>query len=316
MRTKMIKGYPVVNLEDGVLLGRVQDLIINPLEKKVEGLVVGEKGFLKGKPRHILYEQIYNIGKDVLIIKSKEQTPAAETHTPIEEFKDYSFLGSSIVSSQGDYIAKIQDFTFSVQTGAIKELLLYDTPERDKKDKNIFLSIDGVLNLGKDYVIAGPDYINFIREEHRASQAEQAEQEERTEQLEHLEQTPKAESPAEEELSEGERLREKFPSLHNVFQNIKEIWDHLEKEIASEGRELAKESREKMKKYIFNKKANYSVKDNEGHPLVEPGTEITEEILQQAEAQNKIFNLFLAVISQELEENLTIFREKIRATFR
>ncbi len=319
MYQKKIKGYPVVNLADGTLLGRVQDLIINPLEKKVKGLIVGEKGFLKGKTRQIPFMQIYNIGKDVLLIRDEEQTqiPAAETYVPLEEFKDYSFLGSSVVSSQGDYIAKVQDFTFSVQTGDIKDLLLYDFPARNKKDKNIFLSIDGVLNLGKDYVIASPDYISYIREEEKASQTEQTGQKEQIKQLEQPEKIFQDDSPAAEyKISSEDQLQEKSLSLHNIFHNIKEIWDHLEKEIAGEGRELAKESKEKIKRYLLHKKTNYTIKSNEGQPLVKPGMEITEEILQQAEAQNKIFNLFLAVISQELEDNLTVFREKIRTTFR
>lgn len=313
MRIKTIKGYPVVNLKDGALLGRVQDFMINPLEKKVEGLIVGEKGFLKGKSQQISFAQIYNIGKDVLIIKSEEQTPSEEIPAPLDEFKDYSFLGSSVVSSQGDYIAKVQDFTFSVQTGAIKELLLYDTPKRDKKDKNILLSIDGVLNLGKDYVIATLDYANYIKEEHKTDRAEEAEQKKRAEEQDYA----ARETPTEEEVQNGMgRLWEKSPALHNVFQNIKEIWDHLEKEIAVEGKELARESKERIKKYILHKGVNYPVRDNEGQPLAKPGMEITEEILQQAEAQNKIYNLFLAVVSQELEEGLATFRDKIRATFR
>ena len=307
MRIKTIKGFPVVNLTDGSLVGRVQDLIINPLAKKVEGLVVGEKGFLKGRLSQIPFEQIYNIGKDVLIIKEKEQEATSETSASLEEFRDYSFLGSSVVSSQGDYIAKVQDFTFSVQTGAIKELLLYDIPKQDKKDKNVFLSIEGVLNLGKDYVITTLDYSSYIREER--PQIDRAEQ---TRPQEYLEQ----EEPVKEEFKEGESQRGKTPSLHIVFQNIKEIWDQLEKEIASEGKELARESRDRIKKYVLNKKANYPVKNNEGQPLIEPGMEITAEILQQAEAQNKIYNLFLAVISQELEEGLAIFKEKISSTLR
>ncbi|MGI6308645.1 MAG: PRC-barrel domain-containing protein [Dethiobacteria bacterium] len=308
MRTKFIKGYPVVNLEDGTLLGRVQELIIDPEMKKVEGLVVGEKGFLRGsKPRVIPYEQIYNVGKDVLIIKSKEDTPDAEAQARIEASRDYSFIGSSVISSNGDYIAKVQDFTFSVQTGEIESLLLSDIRERERTNKNVFLSIEGVINLGKDYVIAAPEYLPFLREEHQADQ-EQVEQKQ-------PEQAEQAEGAASEEALKEDRFREKIPPLRDILNNFKEIWDHLEKEISSEGQELARESREKMKKYILNKKANYTVKDNESQPLVEPGMEITEEILQQAEAQNKIASLFLAVISHELEESLHIFKEKLGQIF-
>ena len=113
MHAKVIKGFPVVSLEDGTLLGRVQDLIINPARKKVEGLAVGEKSFLRGsKPQVIPYEQIYNVGKDVLIIKDKEDTLDTETQTRLEDSRDYSFAGSTVISSGGDYVAKVKTLTF------------------------------------------------------------------------------------------------------------------------------------------------------------------------------------------------------------
>lgn len=308
MRAKAIKGFPVVSLEEGTLLGRVQELIINPAMKKAEGLVVGEKGFLRGnKPRVIPYEQIYNVGRDVLIIKNKEETFDTETQARIENSRDYSFAGSTVISSSGDYIAKVQDFTFSVQTGEIESLLLTDLREQERTNRNIYLSIEGVINLGKDYVIAVPDYAPFLKEEQLA-EAEQGEQSGR-----------QAEQQAEEtvlkETLKEEPSGETIPTVRDIFKNIREVWDHLEKEISSESRELARESKEKMKNYILHKKANYTVRDNKGYLLVEPGMEITEEILQRAEEQNKIAGLFLTVITHELEESLQILKEKMGQIF-
>ncbi|NLJ56124.1 MAG: hypothetical protein GX334_03620 [Firmicutes bacterium] len=301
MHAKVIKGFPVVSLEDGTLLGRVQDLIINPARKKVEGLAVGEKSFLRGsKPQVIPYEQIYNVGKDVLIIKDKEDTLDTETQTRLEDSRDYSFAGSTVISSGGDYVAKVQDFTFSEQTGEIESLLLTDARVREKTNKNVYLSIEGVINLGKDYVITVPDYQRFLKEEHTA-EAERAEQ-------------GSVDTTARETLKE-EQVAEKIPQVRDLLQNAREIWNHLEKEISSEGRELARESREKMKNYILHKKANYTIRDSAGRPLVDAGSEITEEILLEAEAQNKVTSLFLAVISHELEENLHVFKEKLGQIF-
>ena len=71
-----------------------------------------------------------------------------------------------------------------------------------------------------------------------------------------------------------------------------------------------------MKKYILHKRANYAVRDIRGHLLVEPREEITREIIEEAEAQNKIPALFLAAATQEVEDSLNTIRDKINAIFR
>ena len=175
IRAKLIKGFPVVDLKDGSMAGRVQNLILDPAGKKVAGFLVGEKGLLKGRSQIILYEQVSNIGRDAITINSKENLTAEEDHPEQEISRDYSFLGNSVISSEGNYIARVQDFTFSIQTGEIESLLLYDFRSKEKIDKNIFLSIHGVQKLGKDYVIAEANYADFLSEEEKDEQREDEE---------------------------------------------------------------------------------------------------------------------------------------------
>ena len=54
---------------------------------------------------------------------------------------------------------------------------------------------------------------------------------------------------------------------------------------------------------MLNKKANFSVKDCE-KSVAAARRKITEDIIEAAEADNKIHTLFLAAISQEVEDGL------------
>lgn len=402
------------------MAGRVQNLILDPAGKKVAGFLVGEKGFLKGRSQIILYEQVSNIGRDAITIRNKENLVAEEDHPEQEISKDYSFLGNSVISSEGDYIARVQDFTFSTQTGEIESLLLYDFRSKEKIDKNILLNIQGVQKLGKDYVIAEANFNAYLREEEKDGEREDEghgkEKEsayslelraiefalhkeaaytvknlygevivekgqkitydtiERARATGRLYQVLFAAGAGElldsidytlEKLDQGSaRLLEAWHNFkkkssyifkgteHNgkkteqeegqtpektekltdteeeykteeiqrplieVFDNIKEIWSHLEKEIYREGKELAHESKIKMKEYVLNKKANFSVKDREGKVLLQRGEIITGDIIETAEAGNKIPALFLAAISQEAEDGLNTLSDKMRDIFR
>ena len=402
------------------MAGRVQNLILDPAGKKVAGFLVGEKGFLKGRSQIILYEQVSNIGRDAITIRSKENLVAEEDHPEQEISRDYSFLGNSVISSEGDYIARVQDFTFSTQTGEIESLLLYDFRSKEKIDKNIFLNIQGVQKLGKDYVIAEANFTAYLREEEKDGEREDeryAKEKEAAYSLElraiefalnkeaaytvknlhgevivekgqkitydtierarasgRLYQVLFAAGAGElldsidytlEKLDQGsahllqawhnfkkksayifrgtehndkktgeekghppekvERFtdnEEKYRTeeiqrpLLEVFDNIKELWSRLEKEIYREGKELAHESKLKIKEYVLNKKANFSVKDCEGKVLLQRGEKITEDIIEAAEADNKIHTLFLAAISQEVEDGLNTLSDKMRDIFR
>ena len=425
MRAKHIKGYPVVALDDGSLLGKIQDLTVNPADKKVEGLLVGDKSLVKGRLQIIPFRQVQNIGKDVIIIKSKEGLVLEEEKAQEGLLTYYSFSGNSVISDEGDYIAKIQDFTFSTETGAMESLLLYDTRGREKNNKNVYLAIEGVLKLGRDYVITKADYVSFLREEdkeeepgriripvyslemraiefslnkeaahtvkdihgeviiekgekvthevidkarakgrlyqvlfaagvgelldsidytvekldkgsalllqawqnlkdksryifkgtpaaERATGGKEAEEQ----QVGQGESGEPGEMTAPEIMYESEGTEDKNRPVSDFLKNIQEIWSRLEKEISQGGKELAQESREKMKKYILHKRANYAVRDIQGHLLVEPGEQITSEIIEEAEAQNKIPALFLAAATQEVEDSLNTIRDKINTIFR
>jgi uncharacterized protein YrrD len=393
MQAKLIKGYPVVDLENGSILGRVNDLIIDPAAKKVIGIQVGEKGFLKGRSQTIFYEQIFNMGNDAITVKSREANISAEEHAHLELLKDYSFLGNGVISSEGNYIAKVQDFIFSNQTGEIESILLFNLRGREKiNNKNVLLHIEGVLNLGKDYVIANTDFLSHLSEEEKE---EDQKGKDSTFSLElraieftigkesaHTVRDIKSEIVVEKgqkitweiiekarskgrlyqvlfaagvgELLEGidytvdkldqggelllqawQNFKIKSRSIlkgsgetgfkeseepgeapvQEMFDNMKEVWNHLEKEISREGKELAQETKNQMKKFILNKKANYMVRDDEGNVIIEPGEKITEEIIEMAEFQNKLSTLFLSGISQEVEDSLNILGEKIQRIF-
>jgi hypothetical protein len=121
---------------------------------------------------------------------------------------------------------------------------------------------------------------------------------------------------APEVIYESEGTEDKNRPFSDFLKNIQEIWSRLEKEISQGGKELAQESREKMKKYILHKRVNFAVRDIRGHLLVEPGEQITREIIEEAEEQNKIPALFLAAATQEVEDSLNTIRDKINAIFR
>ncbi len=306
MKAKTIKGFPVVSLEDGSLLGKVQELLIDPREKKVEALLIGEKGFLKGRTQFISYGRIKNIGRDVITAELEKQLTTTEDHTRLENLKRYSFLGNNVISQDGDYLARVQDYTFDTRTGIIESLLLFDGRKEMQIEAETPLSMKGVLNLGRDYVIVRTDYREYLgvpiqEDEPRGEGAGVS----RETEISDFQEEEKAE---EEGREEGR--------TNAILDKLKDLWDSLDKEISREGKILARETREKMKKYVLGKKANYTVRDSQSYPIITAGETIDEDTVHRAEAQEKIGKLFLSAISQEMEEGVGALGDKISSFFR
>lgn len=289
MRARQLKGFPIIDLESGVMIGRVQELLVDPAKKKVVALMAGEKGLLKGKGKMIPFGKIYSVGRDAVTVGG--ELGKGEETDGSEQFKPYSFLGNSVISSDGDYIARVHDYIFSTQTGELDSLLLHDLKERDKKDWEICLQMEGVKSLGRDYVIAVNDYSTYLQEGPDGEPVKAAEE-------------------------NGTEDWEAKGSASDVRVRINELWDKVEKEVSREGQELALGTKKQVKSYVLGKKAGYTVKDIHGNFLVRGGEVISEEIIKTAETQERLAPLFFAVLSGEVEDSINIIGDRISRLFR
>ncbi|HHU75953.1 MAG TPA: hypothetical protein GXZ24_03545 [Firmicutes bacterium] len=322
MKAKAIKGFPVVSLEDGSLLGKVQELLVDPLEKKVEALLIGEKGFLKGRTQFIFYDRVKNIGRDVITAEADKQPTTQEDHTRLENLKKGSFLGNSIISQDGNYLARVQDYTFNTQTGSIEYLHLFDCRKEFDIDEGTSLDMEGVLNLGRDYVIAQVNYEEYLV---KPEMEEKSHREDAGISREAGKTDSRTEGEKEEfreesyESSQGNvrgQATQEEGHTNAIFDKLKDLWSNLEWEISREGKHLAKETREKMKRYTLGKKASYTVRDIQGYPLVTAGETIDENTINKAEAQERMGMLFLSAISHEVEDGVGVIGDKISSFFR
>ncbi len=290
MRARQLKGFPIIDLEGGIMIGRVQDLAVDPTQKKIVALVAAEKGLLKGKGKLISFSKVHSIGKDAVTVRGDDSEQNGGDKAA-EQLKPYSFLGNSVISSSGDYIARAHDFSFSKETGELDSLLLHDLKEQDKKDWEICLMMEGVQSLGRDYIIAATSYGTYLRE------------------------APDRE-PVESVEEEGPTSWEEKDAPADLKGRVSELWERVEREVSREGKELASGTREQVKTYVLGKKASHMVKDNRGNFLVRGGEVITSEIIRTAEAQDRLAPLFFAVLSGEVEDSLNIIGDRISRIFK
>ncbi|MGQ9512326.1 PRC-barrel domain-containing protein [Thermodesulfitimonas sp.] len=83
-KSKELLGMPVVSLEEGLRVGRVTGLVVDPAAKTVAALIV-EKGGLFREQRFIPFPQVYSIGANAVTLHRSQQA-AKEVRSKSQHF--------------------------------------------------------------------------------------------------------------------------------------------------------------------------------------------------------------------------------------
>jgi len=76
-RTGELRGRPIVASDVGEKVGTVSDVLIDEQSGRVAGLVVG--GGLFGGERVLPFEEIQTMGRDAVVVRSRESVVDAKT---------------------------------------------------------------------------------------------------------------------------------------------------------------------------------------------------------------------------------------------
>lgn len=157
-----IVGMPVMGIKEGVRCGVVKGFAIDAQTKRISSYILkGDKN--EYDLRLLKTSDIMNVGKDFIITRS------------IDNAKDIGHAGDLIllfgmkcVSSQGDVIGNVKDFTFDEATGEIQTLQIDVGAEIEGKE---------ILTIANDLMFLSNDVV--FEEDNKASSLSAYEREQR-----------------------------------------------------------------------------------------------------------------------------------------
>ncbi|WP_408954800.1 PRC-barrel domain-containing protein [Natroniella sp. ANB-PHB2] len=106
-RGQELIGLPIVELEEGELVGKVVDILFSPQQKQLLGVAVENKKVWK-KARLIPQQKLYILGKDIIIIDNKRNLNQVEKSV---ESLNYgaSVMGKEVITEQGEVLGVVED---------------------------------------------------------------------------------------------------------------------------------------------------------------------------------------------------------------
>lgn len=111
-----ILGSSIVRYQDGLVIGKVSDIIIDPDSGKIEALIIQSARFFSQKK--ILLPQDIIEWKIHIYVHDKDVFALPKDIVRIEKLlkKDIRLIKNRVIAKNKEYLGKVVDFSFSTET--------------------------------------------------------------------------------------------------------------------------------------------------------------------------------------------------------
>jgi uncharacterized protein YrrD len=121
-----LKGMPVGALEEGVLLGNIEKVIINPDDIRLIGLLVKPRGFFK-EPKAVSFLDVVDVDSSAVVIRSAEGLVAADEIVRLGNLLKYKFefIGLPVRNKQKKNIGRVTDAVVETASGDVLRIYVH-----------------------------------------------------------------------------------------------------------------------------------------------------------------------------------------------
>jgi uncharacterized protein YrrD len=295
LKGKDIIDKSVVSYDTGERFAKVKDLLFDQNNNQFLGILVGEKGFLKGA-RIILLKDIQAFGSNAVIVPSKDSVIQSKEISLIEQILERNNIlkGTRILTTDGRDLGTMVDMYFDESTGSVEGYEVSGGLFADAYSGRSFVPAIQTLKIGEEVAFVPSHTADYMEEQvggikaalQSASEKAQNAAQTTGDKLQELGQatSQKLQSAAE---ATGEKLdvlkvsaTENAQIAADATSNQLSVW----KRNASASITDAVVDPSEQKTFALGKTAHASVNAPNGQPLLFKGQLITPMILANAEA--------------------------------
>jgi len=148
-KSKEIIGAPVISISEGMQIGTVKGLIVNPQQKNVEFLLLDEPEAgkdLKG----LSFRSAEGIGEFAVTVEDKNVIVDIMKIGILKELvqKGIQVLGTKVVTRKGTYLGDVVEFSVDTTSGELAEVFYQGKGEEEQS-----LKARSIITIGKEVLI-------------------------------------------------------------------------------------------------------------------------------------------------------------------
>lgn len=153
-----IKGLRVITTKEGNEVGKVDDLVVDPDQKKVSWLRLHSGGMF-GTRYWVPVEAVHTLGEDVVTINSEAELQASANAPAAQAIvkTNRGLIGKKMVTENGERLGEIVDYEFAADSFAVTKLFVAQS--MSFFGEAITIESDKVLTIGQDAIIVAADAV-------------------------------------------------------------------------------------------------------------------------------------------------------------
>jgi len=154
-RSSEIIGSPVISISEGLQIGTIKGMVINPQQKKVEFLLLDDYlDDVELKGLSLLSAE--GVGEFAVTVQNSNELVNLSKISILLELvqKDILLLGTKVVTKKGRLLGEVVEFSVYTENGELAEVYYNDAEENE-----VPLSADSIITIGKEVLIVEEDDI-------------------------------------------------------------------------------------------------------------------------------------------------------------
>ena len=154
---EFVKGLPVITMAEGRQIGKVDDMVVDPVRKAVSWLRLHSGGMLSGERLWVFTEAVHGVGENAVTIDAE-----ADARTPADVPEALALLkakrgtiGNKVITESGGRLGEVRGYEFNPETFALTSLSVQ--PGMDVGGDFLTIAGDKILTIGEDVIVVATD---------------------------------------------------------------------------------------------------------------------------------------------------------------
>lgn len=295
-KTQKILGLPIISISDGMEAGRVKSIIINAEKGAIDYIVV-DSGIQIFSARVIPTENILGIGEYALTIENESViTDISKIPAAIDLLqKDIQVKGTKVLTKKGRLIGEIGDIYINENSCCNISGLEFIADITQKKVR--LIPRESVITFGKNLIVVKEDVESFLLD--TPDQLESQEKFPEIEKKNPVSFDPPYESAEPQSVQESETAEEgdatsKYDSfVADSGEAYYKALDTAAEEESPKSSSAANLFEQRQRQYLNGRKATKTITDNFGNVIVNEGSVISDDIIDEAKEKGKLIELVM-----------------------
>lgn len=153
-KSRKFVSMPIVSLEEGIQIGTVRSLVVDPVKMEVAALVIDQRGWFR-EQKIIPYAKVKSVGSDAVTI---DQSTTVQRPISLPEIlklikERANPIGTKVIAENGTVLGQVDEFYIDETTGKIFSLEISGKFLESLFKGRAVLPIECVRTIGSDVVV-------------------------------------------------------------------------------------------------------------------------------------------------------------------